>query len=178
MCGRRIESAWSNGNHPDGAGVGGRFSVRATQALMTVTRRGTVTNVTAAVWFANSLVTISTPRSSANRTPKSCPEVIMLAAIAGHAGRRAGLRRLREGLRRADEALLRVKQRVIAETVNRQRRHREHDETSEKEPPCARRAELHELGPEQVNQGGPGAVGPVQGGAIKRRCHRIAAFPR
>ena len=31
------------------------------------------------------------------------------------------MRRLREGLRRADEALLRVKQRVIAETVDRQR---------------------------------------------------------
>src|SRR5271156_1760313 len=54
----------------------------ATLAVMTVVRRGTVTNVTAAVWFANSLVTISTPRSNANRTPTRCPEVIMLAAIA------------------------------------------------------------------------------------------------
>jgi hypothetical protein len=53
----------------------------ATLAMMTVVRRGTVTNVTAAVWFANSLVTISTPRSSANMTPKSYTEVIMLAAI-------------------------------------------------------------------------------------------------
>ena len=54
----------------------------ASLALMTVARRGTVTNVTAAVWFANSLVTISTPRSSANMTPMRCPEVIMLAEIA------------------------------------------------------------------------------------------------
>jgi len=54
----------------------------ATLAMMTVARRGTVTNVTAAVWFANSLVTTSTPRSSANITPIRCPEVIMLAAIA------------------------------------------------------------------------------------------------
>ncbi len=62
----------------------------ATLALMTVVRRGTVTNVTAAVWFANSLVTITTPRSSANRTPTRCPEVIMLAAIAATpAGERA-----------------------------------------------------------------------------------------
>ena len=62
----------------------------ATLAPMTVVRRGTVTNVTAAVWFANSLVTITTPRSSANMTPKSRPEVIMLAAIAATpAGERA-----------------------------------------------------------------------------------------
>ena len=62
----------------------------ATLAQMTVVRRGTVTNVTAAVWFANSLVTTTTPRSNANRTPNSCPEVIMLAAIAATpAGERA-----------------------------------------------------------------------------------------
>jgi hypothetical protein len=54
----------------------------ASLAIMTVARRGTVTNVTAAVWFANSLVMTSTPRSRANRTPTRCPEVIMLAAIA------------------------------------------------------------------------------------------------
>src|ERR1700746_1002301 len=53
-----------------------QLAAAATLALMTLTRRGTVTNVTAAVWFANSLVTMTTPRSSANRTPKSCPEVI------------------------------------------------------------------------------------------------------
>src|ERR1700723_1728564 len=53
-----------------------------TLAQMTVARRGTVTKVTAAVWLANSLVTITTPRSNANRTPPRCPEVIGLAAIA------------------------------------------------------------------------------------------------
>src|ERR1700729_3867025 len=54
----------------------------ATLAMMTVVRRGTVTNVTAAVWLANSLVTITTPRTSANRKPTRCPEVIRPAAIA------------------------------------------------------------------------------------------------
>src|SRR3984885_9385371 len=87
-----------------------------------------------------------------------------------------GLRRLREVLRPV-AARLRVQLIVTAEPADRERQRREHDETDEEEPPGARRAELHELGPDQANQGGPGVAGLVQGGAVKQRCHRIAAFP-
>ncbi len=96
-CGRRMESAWSNGNHPDGTRASaGRFSVRATPALMTVTRRGTVTNVTAAVW----------PHSAGQqlraRRAASCPasgKAMLTALPAGRAVASCPVARLRRSAR-------------------------------------------------------------------------------
>ncbi len=59
-----------------------RHAAAISLAAMTRPRRGTVMNVAAAVCWENSSVATRMPTSIANKTLRTWPEVIMLAAIA------------------------------------------------------------------------------------------------